>query len=476
VALPRLPPGICFGDSGELQLVSATLGITHAPGYPIYAALGWVCTLIPGLDPAYAVSLACLLSGLVVIWLCYALQLRLGVNAALAGTLALALAAHERTWVNLIAPEVYAPTLMFQAASVYLLVRYGRLGRPRDLYVAAVLFGVACANRPPVVFSLPFVIAAWWVARRGKQGVKWSAHARSIALCALWASTPGWFALGYLYVRDTTDTSYNYIQQHDAEYNLVPDLGIGVKAKIQRVLWHASAREFDYAMGNDLKGVSTKLLWLRKEFFLYQPGAFALCVGLALTGLIVLFRRDAISAWLLAGTAVSTLIFLCVYRMWGQAADYVPLLWSALVLIGTSTTVVLRGDGRWWWRQLALSAWAAMGTLTVCGYLYRPNAALAGDAVPFMNQMDLSTLPQNAVVIAAWPETPVVFYARYVESPREDITVIASAFGNWERMLKPYAGRPWFAASYHPHPTAFEVTPYRNIWRLKPTAARAPSQ
>lgn len=32
VTIPRLPPGVCFSDSGDLQLASATLGIMHLPG------------------------------------------------------------------------------------------------------------------------------------------------------------------------------------------------------------------------------------------------------------------------------------------------------------------------------------------------------------------------------------------------------------------------------------------------------------
>lgn len=468
VALPRLPPGICYGDSGELQLVAATLGITHAPGYPIYAALGWLFTLIPGLDPVYAVTLGCLLSGLVVIWLGYATQLRLRINAAVAGTLMLAFAAHDRTWINLIAPEVYAPTLAFQAGSLYLLLRYSRLHRSRDLYLAALFFGVACANRPPVLLSLPFLVAAWWLARRRIEGVTRRSYVGSIGLCIIWASVPGWFSLGYLYMRDAPETAYNYIEQHDAEYNQVPDLGTGVAAKIERVIWHASAREFDYAMGNDLKGAWTKLRWLRKEFFLYQPGTFVLSVALAAVGLVTLFRRDAITPLLLTGMIASTLVFLCVYRMWGQAADYLPLSWAVVVLIGASTTLVLRGRGMWLGQQIALAVWATMGALTVWGFFQRPSAALAGDAVPFMQQMDLATLPENAVVIVAWPETPVVFYARYVASPREDITVIAAAAVNWERMLRPFQGRPLFATTNDPRMTGFTADAYRNIWRLTP--------
>ncbi len=468
VTWPRLPPGVCFGDSGELQLAAITLGITHAPGYPIYASLGHLFTLIPGVDGAFMVSLACLASGLVALWFCFALQVRLGVSAGVAGALTLALAAHQRTWINLIAPEVYAPTLAFQAGSTYLLVKYACLDRSRDLNGAAVLFGVAVANRPPVILSLPFVVLAWWLARRQHPPSGWGGHARSLGVCALCASLPGFYALGYLYVRDAKSTPYDYIELHDTEYNQVPDLDAGFIAKIRRVWWHVSAREFNYAIGNTAKGVWNKLRWLRREFFLYQPVAFALSIALALAGVWTLRTRAPAAAALLLGMIASDLVFLCAYRMWGQAADYMPLLWSVIVLLGASTTIVFREGRPRFAAQLGLVAWAVMGALTVTGHFAGPHAALAGDAVPFVRQLDLATLPKNSVVCVAWPETPAVFYARYVDTPREDVAIVAAATGNWERMLIRYEGRPIFGASLNTLLKRYRAVPFRNIWRLEP--------
>src|SRR5689334_16026380 len=35
-----MPPSITFGDAGELTAASASLGVAHAPGYPLYCLLG----------------------------------------------------------------------------------------------------------------------------------------------------------------------------------------------------------------------------------------------------------------------------------------------------------------------------------------------------------------------------------------------------------------------------------------------------
>ena len=157
LAIPRLPPGVCFADAGDLQLASATLGIMHPPGYAGYATLGWFVSRVPGVDPAYMVSLACFASGLTAIWFCMLLQIRLGVSSWIAGALGLALTAHPRVWSNLLAPEVYAPTLALLAGAAYLLVRSVHRGVRRDMLLAALLYGLALANRPPLLFMLPYL-------------------------------------------------------------------------------------------------------------------------------------------------------------------------------------------------------------------------------------------------------------------------------------------------------------------------------
>ncbi|MCH7592399.1 MAG: DUF2723 domain-containing protein, partial [Planctomycetes bacterium] len=165
LAIPRLPPGVCFEDAGDLQLASATLGIMHPPGYAGYVTLGWFVSRVPGVDPAYMVSLACFASGLTAIWFCMLLQIRLGVSSWIAGALGLALTAHPRVWSNLLVPEVYAPTLALLAGAAYLLVRSVHRGVRRDMLLAALLYGLALANRPPLLFMLPFFLVAWWTAR-----------------------------------------------------------------------------------------------------------------------------------------------------------------------------------------------------------------------------------------------------------------------------------------------------------------------
>ena len=56
-----LSPTVSFIDSGELAVVSQTLGIAHPTGYPLYTLLGKIFTLLPVKDTIFRVNLMSLL-------------------------------------------------------------------------------------------------------------------------------------------------------------------------------------------------------------------------------------------------------------------------------------------------------------------------------------------------------------------------------------------------------------------------------
>ncbi|MBU0718364.1 MAG: DUF2723 domain-containing protein [Planctomycetes bacterium] len=337
VTIPRLPSGVCFGDSGGLQLAAATLGITHPPGYVGYASLGYLATLVPGVSPAYMVSLACWASGLVAILLCVMTQVRLGVATALACAIGLLLTGHARVWSNLLVPEVYLPTLALQASAAYLLIKYARLGRRRHLLAAVLLLGIALANRPPVALTLPFFVIAASIAQR-----RWATSrrdsAKTFALAAGFLLLPGVYALAYLWVRDAPDTPYNYLEQYNAEFGTLPNATAGTPAKLERIRWLVTGQQFRDKLGSGWSGVRSRLRWLRNNLLPNRPATLAIASVLVVFGGFVAYRRCPVSGWLLGGFAIGSIAFLCVYRVYGDAADFLPLLFSAGVFAGVAVS------------------------------------------------------------------------------------------------------------------------------------------
>jgi hypothetical protein len=487
VTVPRLPAGICYGDAGDLQLAAATLGIAHPPGYAGYVSLGFLLTLTPLVDSAYMVSLGCLGAGLVAIWLCVLMQVRLGANAWVAGMIGVGLTAHPRVWQNLVAPEVYAPTLAFLAGSAYLLLKYARVGTRRDLLLAAVLFGVAAANRPPVLFALPFFAVAGWSARRRWQ-TSWRRSAHTLLLVAVCVVAPAMYTVGFLWVRDTPQTAYNYIEQYNSEHHELPPANAGGHAKLRRLSWHATGQQFQdmfiwrastpqerSKIGHLWHLVRSKLRWLRHE--VGPEGNTTLVIALAIValGMVVAGRSCPASAWLLGGLAAQSVIFVCAYRVYGQAADLLPLLWAVAVAVGAALSPLVPPGANRARRLAVMGLLIVVCVWTAVDAADRPNEARAADASAFVRAMDLATFPAEAVIYTSWETSPPLWYAQHVMTGRRDLRIVNARAANWLRMIEDHPGRPvFFTSSRARLPEGYELKPFRKVWRLErePKASR----
>lgn len=537
LALPRMPRGICFGDWGDLQLAAAVLGICHPPGYPGYAALGWLAASAPGVDAAYMVSLSCLASGLVAAALGTLTQIRLGVNAWLAATIMVALTAYHRVWAGILAPEVYMPSLALLAGAAYLLLRHAHTGGAASLYVGALLFGIGAANRTPIVLCTPFFLLGWWLAsRRNPTAAGWSVR-RFFALCGV-AALPGLFSLGYLLVRDSPATPYNYIEQYNLDTGILPEASAGWGARWQRTLWLITGSQFTDMLGTTWGGLRSKLRWLRQELL---PDPFVtLCLflgtvlfaaavirrrfpmvtwtlaGLILlagatlgvlssldridealslwfgltpvlriaqaalfvmvaTGAVLCVRREAVAGVVLLGMGASSIVYVCIYRIYGDAADLLPLMYAIGVFGGVVLSVLLPRVTSARRQAAAVVILAASAIITFLHAPYRYDTAAEADAMPFLRDADISSLPQDAVILTSWPHAPPLWYAKHVQTPRADLTVINASETEWQRLTADLLHRPIFATypneMWNP-PDVWAV--YRNLWRLQPKSETAP--
>jgi len=463
VTIPYLPPGISFSDAGDLQLASATLGIMHAPGYAGYVTLGYLVTRVPGVDPAYMVSLACLAAGIIALTLCMLIQVRLGVNPWAASALVLALTAHSRVWKNLVIPEVYAPSLAFLLGAVYLLVKYARIGRRRDLFIAAALFGIALANRPTVVWTLPFFILAWWLAR-ARWDTSRGRSARTFLWITLCGALPGLYSLGYLWVRDAPTTLHNYLDEHNAENHVLPEVTDGTRAKLKRLWYQVSAREFKRFIGNTWWGAWKRLDWIYKEFFLYQPVRFVIVLFMLGSAAAITFSRCRCSFTLLMGLAFGNAAFICTYNIYGQAADLLPLMCCATVLAGVAVSTLLPAHGTGLRRWTGIVLLLGMCVVTVWHAPQRRTRKTA-DASRFLAGVNMKTLPQDAVICSTWGKSTPLWYAKYVLTKRHDVDIINTTTNRWMDRVKALPDRPVFVVAKASDLERYTLTPFRAMKR-----------
>ena len=463
--VPSLPPGVCFSDAGDLQLASATLGIMHPPGYTGYTICGWLLTRLPGVDPAYMITLACFACGVGALAVGMLVQIRLGVSRWLAGAMMLALTAHPRVWTNLVAPEVYAPTLLLVLVAAYWLAKHLCTRAPAWLYWSAGVYGLAVANRPPVVWTFPFFVAAWWIGSQQQPGFPRSA-ARRVALATCCAALPGLFSIGYLWIRDTPTTAYNYIEMHNREVGELQPVSAGWRAKLERIWYHGTAREFSRYMENDPRRAWKRLKWIYKEFFLYEFARFVIvCVILAI-GFSVALARNAPMALLVLGLVVGNVVFICTYDIYGMAADLSMLMSAAVILGGVALSSVVPTGVRGWRSVVPVVLALAAGVWTVRD-VPRRYVRAETDALGFLAELEMATLPPDSVICSTWSYTPPLLFEKYMRTGRSDIEIVNATTRLWARQASAYAGRPIFAVSTAPEREEFRMTPYRNIWRAE---------
>ena len=164
---PTLPPG----DSGDLITAASTLGVAHPPGYPLFAMIGHLFTLLPFGSPAYRVNLMSAVLDATAVAIVAALVHRIAVEtvprknddaapavlAAIAGLSgALFLAFATEFWSYSLVAEVFALNNTF--AALLLLLAFTWYWNPDRRWVLRAFFltsGLAFCNQQTIVLLAP---------------------------------------------------------------------------------------------------------------------------------------------------------------------------------------------------------------------------------------------------------------------------------------------------------------------------------
>ena len=120
-----LLPDVLPADSGEFQLVAATAGVAHSPGYPLYTMLGWLFAHLPlGPGPAWRVNFFSAVIAAATVALVFHTARRM--TCSVWGGLAAALTLGSATtfWATATTASIRPLTAFFTALCLYALVEY----------------------------------------------------------------------------------------------------------------------------------------------------------------------------------------------------------------------------------------------------------------------------------------------------------------------------------------------------------------
>ena len=148
-----LSPGLLPADAGEYQVVGATLGVAHPPGYALYTLLSWLVTRwLFFMPPARAVNFeSALLAALTLALVARAIRRLTGSHLAGYGA-ALALGFSTTFWAQAVTANIRMPAAFAIALAFERLVAYRKALTPRALGWVALALGLGVSHHGSLVF------------------------------------------------------------------------------------------------------------------------------------------------------------------------------------------------------------------------------------------------------------------------------------------------------------------------------------
>ena len=141
-------PGVRFWDTAELTASSCLLGISHAPGFPLYTIIGRVAALIAPANPAYAINLLSAVFGILSVLLFFLIYDHIDESGKFAGKFSAALifAFSGALWMQSNRAEVYSLQIFLTELSLLLMLRYRAETDLRLLIATFYIWGLSAAN------------------------------------------------------------------------------------------------------------------------------------------------------------------------------------------------------------------------------------------------------------------------------------------------------------------------------------------
>lgn len=211
IYLALAPTYIVDGDNAEFSTLSATGGIAHPPGYPLYVLYLRAMSWLPASSVAHAAALATALLGFAAMLVLHAACRAWGARPA-AASIAVALAAGSPVILGLhTSAEVFALNNLVAALVLWLSAASGPLRGARRCVALALIAGLGLANQHTAVLLAPVGLLG---AVRGVREATLPAPA-TIAL-AVGALVVGLSPYLYLFVAPSTAMSWGQVSSaHD---------------------------------------------------------------------------------------------------------------------------------------------------------------------------------------------------------------------------------------------------------------------
>lgn len=402
-------PDVLPADSGELQVVAATLGVAHPPGFPLYTMLGYLWTRLPfGSSPAFRLNLFSAVTSTATLVAVYLTVVTLARRRPLlAGwTAAVALGTATTFWAQATTANIRSLTGLFTALALYCLVRFGQAvakegdtTADRWLVAAALVLGLGTTHHVSLAFLALIGVAYALLADR-----------------ALWRTPRRWVWPIVAGLAGLLPLLYLPLRANSGARGTSPQL-----ATMNGFLEHVLATGF---RGDLFYFTDPVLFWERLRVmanilaFQFVP---VILLGMV-AGLVLLVLRDRLLALLLGGTAAVFILVAANYRA-PQTVEYLMPAYVALaVSLGYAAGQLPLRVGK-----LTMAASQLFVALLLISGInqgigrFSSYDALHGDTTARdVAEQLLSEAPEGATILAHWHWVTPLWYLQEVEGLRSD--------------------------------------------------------
>ena len=395
-----LVPTLYTFDSAEFATAAWTLGLPHAPGYPLYVLSAHIFASLmpPGIDVAGKVNLYSAFCLALAAPALYSMLLRLFSRRWLAFGVVLVWLWSYQVWSAGIVAEVYAAQAATLAWTGWALTTLPDSSW-RSVLLSSVAFGVALGVHPGSVLFAPGVGAAFVMSR---------VPLRRSLVAGLVCALVFFLSLLYLPVRYLDDPSLTLLGEYDALGRFIPvDL-----TTPDGLLWVLSGAQFNDLFFNTgsstfLDRVLQFVGWLWSNFL--GLGAMVGMVGIW----ALRTRRRLLLVWVLC-VAPFTLFYLT------YAAPDVETMLVPLYLVW----IVVFAAG-WCWFAEAVGDRAIIVLFIYALALFLLNYPLVDGSrdysVRHRAEITLDSMPEEAIVFGDWFDLVPLQYLQLVEGVRPDL-------------------------------------------------------
>jgi hypothetical protein len=406
VYLITLSPTVNSFDSGEIITGAYTLGIIHAPGYPLYLTLGHLVTHLPLGNPARNMNLMNAALGsfaIATLFLCCFKVTNDFISSAFTAFLA---GFSNLYWDISVVTEVHTFNALLIGIVIYRLICFRAEPGDKNLNWLVFSYGLSLAHHIGVVLLSPFLL---FVVLRTKF---FRFTLKNIVRVVIIFFIP---FLVYLYIpiRSIANPQVDYVRDYFQR-----DL-----TSLQGIFWMISGKMFSQEIFGKtfLEGLVTfsdllTFLWINY---------FGIGIVLAIYGLWMLAKEKFDLAVFTGGGSLFVLLFFANYNVIDNNQMIIP----ALVLITLPmafglSSVLSKASSTF--NNLSSFHLASIGVLLLLFFIFvnRPLVDRSRDwtAYRFATQV-LEEVPPDSFIVSQWTAATPLLYAQVVEQRRPDVEI-----------------------------------------------------